>query len=130
MKKVIIFILILILGLLAYFKWFGPSDKQVEMAVDIYCATFQARDESGLGKSLYVLRPRIMTTEETSSNGQQFIQITLTKMMPLMKKYGWDIGKLGQETKKADELMTKESFRKKVFDLLRKNKECHPEYLD
>lgn len=75
MKKIII--LILILGLFTYFKWFNPSNKQVEIAADIYCATFQARYESGLGKPLYVLHPLIMTTEDMGSNGQQFQQIII-----------------------------------------------------
>ncbi len=131
MNKIIVFILILVIGAFAYFKWSGPSDKQVEMAFDVYCATFQARDESGLGKPLYVLRPRIMTADDMSSlNGQQFQQIIVAKMMPFMKKYNWDSGKLGEETKRVDKLMKKESFREKVFNLLRKRSECHPEYLN
>lgn len=105
-------------------------DPKVEKVADIYCATFQARNESGLGKPLDVLSPRVMTIDDAGLKGQQFQQILVAKMMPLMKKYGWDSGKLGQETEKADELMKKESFRKKVSDVLRKKEGCHPEYLD
>lgn len=131
MRKILYFVifLALIIGLVSYFK--KPNTKQAEIAADIYCVTFQARYESGLGKPLNVLRPRIMTVEDAgSSKGQQFQQIIVSKMMPLMKKYNWDSGKLGEETKKADELMKGDSFREKVFDLLRERDECHPEYLD
>ncbi len=131
MRKILYFIifLALVIGLIFYFK--KPNTKQVEIATDIYCVTFQARYESGLGKPLNILRPRIMTVDDASSvKGQQFQQIIVSKMVPLMKKYNWDSGKLGEETKKADELMKADSFREKVFDLLRKREECHPEYLD
>lgn len=118
----------LIVVLIIYFS--KPSQGQAETVADIYCATFQARNESGLGKPLDVLHPRIMTMDDASSRGQQFQQIIVVKMMPLMKKYKWDSGKLGEGAKKADELMKEKSFREKVFNLLRKRDECHPEYLD
>lgn len=130
-KKILYFVLfsILIIGLFIYFR--QPNNKQAETVADIYCVTFQARYESGLGKPLNILRPRIMTVDDASSvKGQQFQQIIVSKMVPLMKKYNWDSGKLGEETKKADELMKNDSFQEKVFDLLRKREECHPEYLD
>ncbi|MDD5194137.1 MAG: hypothetical protein PHQ96_00475 [Candidatus Omnitrophica bacterium] len=105
-------------------------DPDVEKAADIYCATFQARNESGLGKPLDPLQPRVMTVEDAGSHGQQFQQIIVGKMAALMKKYKWDSGKLGEECEKADERIKKESFRKKVRDLLRKRGDCHLEYLD
>lgn len=129
MNKIILAAFVLLIIGIVYFKKSDSSAKQIEIAADIYCATFQARDESGLGKPIDVLRPRIMTTEDMESNGQQFQQTIITKMMPLMQKYSWDSGKLGQETEKADELMTKKSFREKVFNVLRKRGTCHAEYL-
>ena len=119
------------MGVILVIILFKPSQKEIDMVANLYCVEFQARNDSGLGKPLDILHPRIMTMEEAGSPaGQKFQQIITSRILPLMQAYGWDNQNLNSEVKEIEDLMRKESFRNKVFESLHQKSECHPEYLD